>query len=317
VVAAMRWERYLSQYPRASGVSVQPVEFLASDPLFDMTNALIPRDEILSGGPPKDGIPSITSPGHVPVSEFELPPGERVIGIAIGGEEVAYPLALLNWHECVNDVVGGVPIAVTYCPLCDSVAVFDRRVGGEVIEFGISGRLYNSNVLLYDRRSVASEESLWSQLQGRAVTGTRAGADLETLPFELTPWGQWRDTHPNAKVVAFPDPAQRSYDRNPYERYFADPENLMFPVQPLDDRLGRKERILGLAASGESTAVILDALSTGEHRIPIAGTHVTVEWDSQEDALRVNEIPEGVQAMHTFWFAWAAMHPETAITGRE
>lgn len=313
VVAAVRWHTHFEQYRLDDNGDSGGYGLVAANRDFNLSNSLVPERQILSGGPPKDGIPSITSPEHVAPSEIDLADNQRVIGVSINGENVAYPLALLNWHECVNDVVGGIPIAVTYCPLCDSVAVIDRRIDDDVVEFGISGRLYNSNVLLYDRRRASGEESLWSQVQGRAIAGPMAGTTLKTLPFELTLWDRWRDDHPDGLVTAFPDPPQRAYSENPYSSYFADPGNLMFPVEPLSDRLGVKERVLGLTIGEESVAVPLNNLAAGERSIPIGGQTVTVEWDPLANGLRIISAPANVQVVHTFWFAWGAMHPDTDI----
>jgi len=178
---------------------------------FTLADCSIPVRRILGGGVAKDGIPALTRPKAVPAEKARhLRPHHLVIGVAIEDEQRAYPLRVLVWHENVNDVLGDKPIAVTYCPLCDSAVVFEREVGGEVREFGVSGLLWNSNVLLYDRQEPGRDESLWSQLSMKAVCGPAAKEELALtpLPSELVSWSQWRARYPGTEVVA--DPIRRS-----------------------------------------------------------------------------------------------------------
>ena len=216
---------------------------------FDLSSCLIPRDEMVAAGMPKDGLRAWTDPPFISADEADdltrkhrgkfLVSGDRVIGVALNGEAKAYPLRILNWHEIVNDHVGGRPVAVTYHPLCDSVAVFDRNVGGETLEFGVSGLLYNSNLLMYDRREGGEGESLWSQLQFRAVCGPAARHDtaLDLIPAVLTTWQGWRETHPDTVVLAPGKNEKKRYKRDPYVSYFAT-DSVRFPVNPMppDDR---------------------------------------------------------------------------------
>jgi len=295
-------------------------------PVFDLTTSLIPNGEILSGGPPKDGIPALTHPKALPAGEAAyLNDDDRVIGVAFGVAARAYPLRILNWHENINDTLGGQAIAVTYCPLCDSAVVFDRNVAGRVLEFGISGRLYNSNVLLYDRQPAGRKESLWSQLQMRAVTGPAAekGLTLSPLPAELTSWGAWRERFPETTVLSIETGHQREYGLNPYVRYF-ESDTLMFPVRPkpnLDGGLRNKDRVIVVRAGSAERVYPVQAVmraagqqrwmedTLGGHAIrlkPIAGAEsVVVESVGNPQAL-----PSSV---YTFWFAWSAMHPGSSV----
>ena len=159
---------------------------------FDLSNSVIPRDEIIASGMVKDGIKALLNPDKITAADAArinkdergkyLVSRDRVIGVYLNGEARAYPVRVLCWHEVINDTLGGIPIAVTYNPLCDSAAVFSRRAGDEVLEFGISGLLYNSNLLFYDKRPKAEGESLWSQLKMSAIAGPRAGQELDVLP---------------------------------------------------------------------------------------------------------------------------------------
>ena len=181
------WRHELS-VEASSAAPSDPAGSLQRTPPFDVSNAIIPQSEILPGGPPKDGIPSLTSPLFVSRADAKFMDDEdRVIGVSRGNEAKAYPLKIMDWHEAVNDTVDGLPMAVTYCPLCDSAAVFDRRLPDRIFELGVSGWLYNSNVLLYDR-GAAEGESLWSQLMRKSVSGPAVQQRLQPLPLELTTW---------------------------------------------------------------------------------------------------------------------------------
>ncbi len=278
---------------------------------FNFELATIPVTEIFSGGPPKDGIPALSKPRMVkaPAAGY-LKPDDRVIGVFMADEARAYPLRILNYHEIVNDQVGDMPIAVTYCPLCDSVSVFDRTTPRGVREFGVSGLLYNSNVLMYDRSD--QPESLWSQLKSTAVTGPQVGNQLQLLPCELTIWSDWQTHHPSTLVLSNETGHQRDYSNTPYRSYFDSP-SLMFPAQPLDDRLPNKEKVLGVIVGEESRAYPSSEFSEDRQRVKdeINGKRVVIEFDPSTGSLRVAEADAGVQWMYSFWFAWHAMYPET------
>ena len=185
-------------------------------PQTDFSKHSIDYVEILSGGPPKDGIPSIDDPKFVPVSEMsDLGPNEPVIGLTLNGDARAYPLRILTWHEIVNDVVGGVPVAVTYCPLCNAAIVFDRRVDGKATEFGTTGKLRYSDLVMYDRDT----ESWWQQFLGEAIVGERTGTRLETVPARLESWSRFAARHPDGVVQVPNNPSMRPYGANPYVGY--------------------------------------------------------------------------------------------------
>ena len=160
----------------------------------DLRRTLIPLDEIIGGGPPPDGIPPIDAPVFVSPAAADgwLRPKEPVLGVRVGSDARAYPLQVLLWHEIVNDVVGGRPLVVTYCPLCNAGLVFDRVVDGTRIDFGTSGRLWKSDLLMYDRQT----HSLWSQMEGRAVVGTRAGVRLARVPANTLSYEEFKEAYP-------------------------------------------------------------------------------------------------------------------------
>jgi hypothetical protein len=311
-------------------VSGHPVLVLAESPVaqffqyragpsFDLRNAIIPKNEIRAGGPPKDGIPALTNPEVIRAQDaVYLNAADRVAGVTIGKEARAYPLMILNHHEVVNDRFGGVPIAVTYCPLCDSVVVFDRReqpaVGdrGGVLEFGVSGLLYNSNVLMYDRGG--RPESLWSQVAAQGVSGPGARKELKTLPVELTSWQDWHVRHPNTTVLSERTGHARNYQVNPYQTYFARP-NLMFPARPMSNRLPAKAPVLGVWSGGKARAYPLSAFDPRGETLnqELDGKRFTLIYDGQHKTVRVASADEGIQWMYSFWFVWYAFRPHTDV----
>lgn len=172
--------------------------------------------EILSGGPPKDGIPALSDPEFVPAAqETRIGAREPVITVEIAGSKPrAYPIRYLTWHEIVNDTVGGVPVAVTFCPLCNSGITFDRRVQGRVLTFGVSGKLRNSDMVMYDRQT----QSWWQQAIGTGIVGDMTGVTLGTLPTWMESWEEFRARNPEGLVMAQPD-FPRRYGTNPYAGY--------------------------------------------------------------------------------------------------
>lgn len=198
-----------------AAAAAQADAWRAEWPRTDFTRATVDLAEIRSGGPPKDGIPSIDAPRFVPAAGAGLDGREPVIGLEAGGTARAYPLRVLTWHEIVNDEVGGVPVAATYCPLCNAAIVFDRRLDGRVLEFGTTGKLRNSDLVMYDRET----ESWWQQFTGEAIAGELAGARLDILPARLESWDRFRARHPDGEVLVPEDAALRPYGANPYVGY--------------------------------------------------------------------------------------------------
>lgn len=162
----------------------------------DFSKSTINFDDILSGGPPKDSIPSIDNPEFILVGDVDnLEDNEPVISLEINGDARAYPLRVLMWHEIANDTLGGTPVTVTYCPLCNAALVFDRRVNGQADTFGTTGKLRNSDLVMYDRGT----ESWWQQFTGEAITGQLTGTKLALVPSRLESWKNFKSRHPQAK----------------------------------------------------------------------------------------------------------------------
>ncbi len=220
----------------------------------DFTKYSAPYSEIKRGGPPRDGIPPIDSPSFESASEAStyLAEHEPVLSVEIGEEARAYPLAVLIWHEIVNDEVGGVPISVTYCPLCNTAIVFDRRVGADerVLDFGTTGNLRNSDLIMWDRQT----QSWWQQITGDAIVGEYTGTKLELLPGTLVSWRDFRDSFPDGRVLSRDTGFSRDYSRPPYAGYDSgDGRPFMF-VGELDGRLPPMERVIGLKVGDTAVA---------------------------------------------------------------
>ncbi len=198
---------------------------------FDLLGALIPIDEIKQGGPPRDGIPSIDHPVFVSreKAKQELPPDTRAIIVEHSQMIKAYPIPILNWHEIVNDQIGKLPIVVTYCPLCGTGVVFERSYLNQRLSFGVSGLLYNSDVLLYDRNT----ESLWSQIMRKGITGKMKGRELTIVSSKIVPLFEFLERNPKTKVLSTDTGYSRDYKRSPYGNYSSS-GSLYFPVSNLD-----------------------------------------------------------------------------------
>ena len=313
----------------------------------------VPLDKIISGGPPPDGIPSIDDPKFARAGEAEfMSDSDVVIGLEIGGEAKAYPLRILVWHEIVNDVVGGVPVAVTYCPLCYTSQVFERTLGERVVEFGTSGKLYNSNLVMYDRAT----GTYWSQALGAAIKGELAGQRLGTIPFDVIRWDDWRGIHQDTVVLTTETGHVRAYDVDPYGGYYTD-YNIIFPVDNAGaspDAMHPKEVILGFENDNTYKAYRqVDAEDSGAINDAVGGLPVLVVSEFEESA-RAFERPvvdgqllefeyegatladvqtgsvwdygglavsgplegrsmERLALSPGFWFEWIAFHPDTEV----
>lgn len=280
---------------------------------FDTSDALIPANEIFHGGPPRDGIPAIDKPKFLKpdVVDF-LKDDDRVLGMFLNGEAKAYPIRILDYHEIVNDNFSGRGVVVSYCPLCGTGVAFDATVNDRPLKFGVSGLLYNSDVLLYDRQS----ESLWSQIMGKAVSGSAKGQKLSRLSLDHTTWADWRARHPDTRVLSTDTGYNRNYSRSPYQGYEKS-ARLFFPVANSSTRYHPKEVVIGLEYKGQFKAypfVELAKHNATSIKDEIAGETITVRFNIEHRSGNVfdsqgREIP----TFSSFWFAWAAFHPETVV----
>jgi len=307
------------------------------------------RDEVLSGGPPKDGIPSIDEPTFTGVAEADqrLDPGDVVFGIAKGEDVKAYPQYILVHHEIVNDALGGTPVSVTYCPLTGTAMGFER---GETT-FGVSGNLLNNNLVMYDRET----DSRWPQILATAIDGTHEGKSLRELRLVWTRWGDWKARHPETAVLSEDTGYVRDYGRDPYGTYnprggYYASSNTLFERLRNDDRYPPKKTVLGVRTADGATAFVKDALrERGIVEGELAGTPVVAVYSPELDTAYVYRNPDGASvsradgdvaadgevivdgdayapddlsldrayAYDAMWFAWAGFYPNTRVYGGE
>ena len=284
---------------------------------YDLSGLTIPEDEIHTLLP-RDAIPALTDPKLEPVGEAGwLGETDRVISVEVGGEAVAAPLKILNFHEIVNMTVGGEAVAATYCPLCDSATLVSRVVptgktdeDGEpetiTLELGVSGALYNSNVLMYDRQTLG----LWSQLGMRWVSGKLAGTALRHLPLRVVSWREFKAAHPGGRVVSRETGHERPYDRPAYVSYFST-DRLLVPVRGVGDDL-EERKTLGLGVMSAGRAWFIPATVIGE-RYELETPEGVVVASSADGGIQVLSAPEGAFTAQTFYYSWSAFHPNVEV----
>ncbi len=243
--------------PSAPDVTASGLVLARGGTVEGVPTPLVDLAEITSGGPPPDGIPSIDDPVFLRPDDVDfLAENEPVLALGIDGDARAYPVQILTWHEIVNDTVDGVPVAVTYCPLCNSALAYDRRIDGRVMEFGTSGLLWNSALLMYDRQT----ETLWSQFTGQGIVGELSGVELEAFPVATVPWGVWRDANPGGLVLSRDTGFDRDYGRNPYPGYDdVNSKPFLFEGE-VDGRYTAMTRIAGVELDGDAVGVPLVTL---------------------------------------------------------
>lgn len=223
----------------------------------DFPEPLIDPDAIISGGPPPDGIPPIDSPRFQTAGSVDwLQCTEPVLSLVVDGDARAYPIQIMTWHEIVNDTFTDVPVTISFCPLCNSALVYRRDVGDRILDFGTSGRLFNSSLVMYDRQT----ESLWTHFNGKAVVGSLAGTELELLAVQTTSWENFLRQNPDGIVLTRDTGFQRSYGRNPYEGYDNTSDNPFLFRGDLDERLAAKERVVSIGIGDDTAAIVLDHL---------------------------------------------------------
>ena len=281
---------------------------------FDLSNASVPSAQILRGGPPRDGIPAIDAPRFAAAKDASfMQPDDRLLALSINGENKAYPIKILNWHEIVNDQLGGEAVAVTWCPLCGSGVVFSADVAGQQRDFGVSGLLYQSDVLLYDRQS----ESLFSQLEAEAISGPLLGEPLRAISVSYSNWSAWRQRYPDGLVLTPETGYRRDYDRNPYQGYDQS-RQLYFSVNnAAPPVLHPKERVYGIDYKGFSKAYptsALEARGNGSFVDQLGDFEIQLHWDGELGQL-LARAPDQSQIVPTiaFWFAWFTFNPESEV----
>ena len=250
-------------------------------------------EEVLSGGPPRDGIPSVDDPQFISQEEAGewLDDNEPVIALELNGDARAYPIQILTWHEIVNDTVGGIPVNVTFCPLCNSAIVFDRRLDGEVYEFGTSGLLRNSDLIMYDRTS----ETLWQQFTGEAIVGELVGKQLTFLPSSLVSFADFKAAQPDGVVMSKETGFNRRYGQNPYVGYDQIGQNPFLYQGIPDDRLAAMERVVTVSLDDIDLAYPLPILMEAGVINDTQGGHdlVVFHTEGTSSALDANSISGG------------------------
>ncbi|NYT19929.1 MAG: DUF3179 domain-containing protein, partial [Methanosarcinales archaeon] len=273
---------------------------------------IVDPNDIVSGGPPMDGIPSIDDPEYVTVEEADrwIEDNELVLALIHNGTKRVYPLQIMVWHEIVNDHINGEPILITYCPLCGSGIAYERTINGEEVEFGTSGKLYNSNLVMYDRKT----NSYWTQIGGQAIVGELTGMELNAISIETVVWRDWKVAHPDSQVLSQNTGFSRPYGNDPYGSYY---ENsiLLFPVENSDTTIHPKTVIFGIELNGTFKAYREDDLiELGTIEDTIDGVDVRVERD-EAGIVTITDLDTGEELVkeRDFWFAWYAFHPETEL----
>ncbi|MBL6931054.1 MAG: DUF3179 domain-containing protein [Rhodospirillales bacterium] len=251
----------------------------------DFSKTSIDLSEIFSGGPAKDGIPSIDQPSFLPVSEIDdLGPQEPVIALHVNGEARAYPLRIMMWHEIVNDSIGGVPVTVTYCPLCNSSIVFERQLDGVILDFGTTGKLRNSDLVMYDRQT----ESWWQQFLGEAIVGSMTGKTLKVIPSRLESFERFMKRAPYGKVLIPGAPNMRHYGANPYVGYDSRDVPYGFFRGELPEGIDAMVRVI--VVNGEAWSLPL----LSKAGVINAGGGLEISWQvGQNSALDSNVIANG------------------------
>ena len=311
---------------------------------------LIPQDEVFDGGPGQDGIPSIDNPNFTTASEVDfLDDNDLILGIKIGDEIKGYPHPILDWHEIVNDRVGGSSISLTYCPLTGTGIGWNRSINGVETTFGVSGLLYNTNLMPYDRAS----GSIWSQQRLDCVNGENIGQEAQLYPFIETTWRTWLRAYPESKVLNTDTGFDRNYTFYPYGDYRTNNGNIIFPISNRDTRREAKERVLGVRVDGAFIAYtfgdsrspeLIDDNFNGQDLLIIRSTEMNyisaflAPADSRSFSISSAELPaiitdsEGNQydllgkpMGHTgsalqladqfigYWFSWGTFYPDIEI----
>lgn len=308
---------YATTRPESPRLSTETViDYVDSARTVQTTDGVmhsIPLDDILSGGPGKDGIPSIDAPKFLVASAATyLDDSDPGVGLTVEGESRFYPYRVLVWHEIVNDTIQGEPVLVTYCPLCATGIVFKREVGGKTQEFGVSGKLWQSNLLMYNRAKNADDESLWSQVLGEAVVGVHTGEKLVIIPSDIMRWSEWKKLHPDTRVLSTDTGARRDYGRDPYGDYYTS-ESVSFGANFRDTRLHPKTLVHGIEIGDAYKAYPDDAIARNGEIDDILGGKTIHATKSSEGEVRFTADGEPLASIPGFWFSWLAAHPGTEL----
>ena len=277
---------------------------------FDATTKKsVALSDLHQGCPARDCIPSIDNPKYLSAEEAtHVADDDLVITLSYGGEYRAYPSKILDHHEIVNDTVGGDPLAITWCPLCGSAVGIRRTVAGKTTEFGVSGVLYNSDLVLYDRAT----ETLWDQIEAKGIVGSMTDERLELVPVSMSRWAKWRDRHPDTLVLSNETGFAYDYTEDPYADY-RDSTRLFMPVSATDERVHAKTVVFGFDLASGAVAYaesVLEADGSYRHELNGDQTEITLHDDGSVTMLRGDQT---FYPTRLFWFAWYTFHPGTDL----
>ncbi len=271
----------------------------------------VPEDEIISGGPGRDGIPPIDAPKFISPEKADFL-NEKSPGllVKVNNDIRFYPYNILNWHEIVNDEIGGKPLTITYCPLCATGIVFEREINGKILDFGTSGKLYQSNLVMYDRQT----DSLWSQVLGGAIKGELKGTYLKIYPSSILEFGEAKKLYQEMKVLSTETGHKRSYTLNPYGNY-ENEEEIYFPVKNTDKRLSAKELIYGISIDGTFKAYHYNNLiEKGKLNDNVAGHELEIKINEDKEIIIFDKTTgKRAHGFVSFWFAWITHHPDANV----
>ncbi|MFL0811531.1 MAG: DUF3179 domain-containing protein [Agarilytica sp.] len=281
---------------------------------FDISNSILQKGSIKHGGPPRDGIPAIYKPQYIKPDEANfLKEDDIVLGFEMLGQAYAYPRYILNWHELVNDDINEQPFLISYCPLCGTGMAFSSLAKNREMIFGVSGLLYNSDLLFYDKQT----ESLWSQIEGRAVTGKMMGERLKQLPLVTTTWKRWRELHPKTNVLSEKQGVRRNYRRDPYSGYETSSMIFFKTLREAPPVFHPKEKVLGVTINGKSKAYAFSRLkSHGKKSFvdSLGGEEYRVVYDAKTPSAKTESLKgEAMVSTIAFWFAWYNFYPESEV----
>lgn len=273
------------------------------------TKKSVALEDLKQGCPARDCIPSIDDPKFVTVNDAHHVADDAVVlAVTYKGEHRAYPARILDHHEIVNDTIAGTPIAITWCPLCGSAVGVLRTVAGELTEFGVSGVLYNSDLVLYDRAT----ETLWDQIEAKGIVGPLTGQKLELVPVSMTTWAKWRGAHPETLVLSADTGFEKDYSADRFARY-RDTTQLWFPVARTDDSVHAKTVVYGFEFDTSSVAYPHELLAKhGTYRHDLGGEQVSVTLHD-DGSVTMDKAGQLHAPVRAYWFAWFTFHPETAL----
>lgn len=281
---------------------------------FDISNLSVDAQVLVRGGPSRDEIPAIFAANYQPGSEADfVREDDLVLGIKLNDKTFAYPLYILNWHEIVNDEQDGQSFIIVYCPLCGSGVAFASTADQQKLSFGVSGILYNSDLVLYDKET----ESLWTQINGEAIAGPLVGKELKQLPLEVTTWRAWFAQNPETLVLSESQGFTRNYRHQPFSGY-EESDRLFFQVlRDAPKKFHTKEPVMGIEIDGNHKAYpFVELRNHGKEQFEdvFAGQSIKIRWSAKNNSAHATDSDgNNLVTTRAYWFAWYNFYPDTAV----